>query len=209
MTRGTMRGMLRRRLKEVTADQWTDTNLNELLEIALHQVQKEIMKVRGDAFMVEDSAPLVASQEFYQLPSGFWYELLVKFRTSTSSAYNTLKRGSYENFEDMDPDADVVYDIRGRFITFGPLPTVSVNPGFKIQYIPTLAFGSDAAVPDIHLALHMAVVLFAQLLAMGETDESTSETAALYKSFVDDIPTYYHRGGDPQQVSLDAGGGNY
>src|SRR5688500_16498133 len=98
MTRTTMRSMLRRRLQEATADQWSDANLNDLLEVALHLVQKEVMKVRGDAFMVEDSAALVANQEFYQLPSGFWYELVVKFRASTSAAYGTLKRGNYETF---------------------------------------------------------------------------------------------------------------
>src|SRR5512143_1708551 len=45
MNRGSMRTLLRRRLLEPTSDQWDDSTLNELLNLALALVRKQVRKV--------------------------------------------------------------------------------------------------------------------------------------------------------------------
>ena len=210
MTRATMRTMLRRRLHETTADNWSDADLNALLEAGLHQVQKEVMKYDAAAFMYIDEAPLQANQEFYPLPDGFWYELVVKIKTSASATtYTTLTRGAYDADQNRNSTLERVYDIRGRFITFMANPDYSVNPGYMIQYVPTLSLGADSTVPAIHKGLHTAVVLWAHLIALGETPESATDTAGVLKAMLDDIPLYYKRGGEAPRLRLDAGGPYY
>ncbi len=214
MNDDSMRTMLRRRLNETTAENWEDSVIDDLLNAAFPLVQKEVIKVDPTAFMYIDRAALVADQEWYELPSGFWYELRVKVKTSaTATRYTQIKRGAYDADSGRNSNSDRVYDIQGSFITFMAIPDFSVDPGFEIHYVPTLNLKSvsdtSARGPRLHTALHPAVPLWAHLLAMGETHESPSDTAGVLKALLADIPEFYKRGGEAQQVRPDAGGPYY
>ncbi len=214
MTSANMLRMLRRRLNERTTDNWEDDELYEALGAGLLQVQKEVIKVDPVAFMFISQAPLQADREWYPLPPDFWYELEVGIKTSaTDTRYTALTRGAYDRDKSRSGSSDRVYDIRGRFITFMAIPDYSVDPGYQLQYTPSLSLAhvgvAGARGPTLHEGLHVAVPLWAHLILMGETHESASETASLLKAILNDIPEWYKKGGEAPRLRIDAGGPYY
>ena len=205
-----MRNLLRRRLHETTADNWTDADLNALLDSALALVQTRVMEVSEDAFMQIVTGPLVADNEWYPLPDGFWYELEVGIKSSaTATTFTTIARGSFEGNRNRNSTLDRMYEIKGRFITFQAAPDYSHTTGYQLLFVPTLSLGADDTVPALHQALHVAIPLLAHRLALGETEEATTEVEGVLKEILDRIPLYYRRGGEGRQVRPDAGGPYY
>lgn len=198
--------MLRRRLQDSSSDNWTDVELNDILDEGLRLVQKEVMKFVPDAFMCVVQAPLQANVEFYPLPDGFWNELLVGIKGAvTDTTFTTIERGIYDRDRGQAVSCKTKYDIRGRFITFMAIPAISVNPGYQIQFVPTLSMAVDGLAPDIHQGLHLAVVVGAQIIALGETLESGTPATDLYGKLVADIPLFYQRGGEAQALRVSTG----
>lgn len=205
MIRSTMRTLLRRRLQDSSGANWSDVELNDLLDEGMRLVQKEVMKFVPDAFMHIYQAPVTSVDEFYPLPDGFWMELLVRLKGSaTATDYTTLERGNYDRDRENAASTTPAYDIRGRFIVFMPRPNFNANPGYEIQFVPTLSLPSDTLAPEIHQGLHLAIVIHAQLIALGETLESPTSAAEQLKRLLDDIPLFYQRGGEAQTLRLDA-----
>lgn len=205
MIRSTLRNLLRRRLNDSSGDNWTDAELNDLLDEGLHLVQKEVMKFVPDAFMHIYQGPVTIADEFYPLPDGFWYELSVGIRANSgSTTFAVIERGNYDRDRGNAAGTTPGYDIRGRFIVFMPRFSFNHLSGFEIQFVPTLSMSSDALAPDIHQGLHLAVVVQAQLIALGETIESPTPASDQLKRLIDDIPLFYQRGGEAQQLRLDA-----
>lgn len=210
MTKGTARAMVRRRLNERAADGWDDLEINELVREALKLVQKWVVKVDAFAFMAIAYVDTIAGTagEFYALPGDFWYEFEIGYKATGSSSYTRLERDGYETIREFSSDATAKYARRGGYLALWPNPSAAVTAGLRIQYMPTLTTGDDAD-PDnddirlpLHDALHMAVVVWAVMLALGDTQESKSELAGELRMLLEDMPEWYHRGGTPQQVRL-------
>jgi hypothetical protein len=205
MIRSTMRTLLRRRLNDSSGDNWTNVELNELLNEGLHLIQKEVLKFLPDAFMHVYHGPVTIADEFYPLPDGFWYELSVGIRSSSSATtFGIVTRGNYDRDRGNAAGTTPGYDIRGRFIVFMPRFSFDHASGFELQFVPTLSMSSDALAPEIHQGLHLGVVVQSQLIALGETIESPTPAAEQLKRIIDDIPLFYQRGGEAQVLRLDA-----
>lgn len=196
MIRGDMRTLLRKRLNEDTEDNWTDQELNRLLDIGLQQVQKEILKVDPQKFLYTWVADIVANQVYYQKPAGIWVELAIA----------KLSDGRYVpmDYRDWDDAFEAVgtteasttrYSIEGDYYMLSPAPTVSITNGLKVVGIPTLVMATDNSVPKVNVGLHMAIVAWSQLLALGETGDPEDKVKDNLKELLGDIPLYYRGAG--------------
>ena len=203
MTRGQMRTRLRARIQEVVADQFQDTDLNELLNLALQFMQTAIMAVDPAAFIFTYQTDIIADEPFYPKPAGFSYEIALRLLDPTSGKYRKpLERTDYNRtFEDMQNDgsqsgadgSQVEYAHYGVQFYLSPTPTISVPAGLQCECQTALVMAADTDVPDINLNLHMGIVYQAQILAMGETGEGSKEAADALALLVNRIPSWYQR----------------
>jgi hypothetical protein len=207
-TRTQLRAWLRRRLQETTADQWTDSVLNDYLNEGLHFVQQEIEKIDPEAFMYEDSANIVASQRTYAWPANMKREVKVKVKmTSTATSYTTLERVGIRKVDnpDIGPVSDQVntYAHYGRYLKLQATPAENVTKGLWLQYIPTLVMGADADVPVIPVDLHMGIVLAAQLTAFGDASGTTDKEQVRQElaDVIVRLPLHYVKSGaEPDKI---------
>jgi hypothetical protein len=186
-----MKTKLRRRLQETTADLWSDQDIEEILNLALIEMQKEVMKVDPEAFSAIDRADQVVNQEFYQFPAGLWFEREVRL-LGDDGTYKTITRVAFAERADRTTGEDVVYARfdRGNFV-LSPIPSVSKINGIELVWVPTLAMATDADVPPIHLGLHGGIVLFGELIANGDTGDSSDDTLKELARVINSIPQYY------------------
>ena len=174
MNRATMRGVLRRRLNEQTADNWDDTELNALLDESLFWVQKKIARVDPIAFMAWARTSLVANESFYNRPVGSWWEFEVAVKGNPSEpTYTPLARRPYKAIRALTSDqAETAYSKVGTFLAIFPPPPFNVTDGLQIVYAPLLTMAVDTDVPAVHPSLHTMIVVKANHLALQEQPES-------------------------------------
>jgi hypothetical protein len=205
-----MREILYRRLSETTpGDSWSIATLNETLNSALAKAQVAVMKVDPMAFVYIANQNIVAGQEFYDKPAGTWFEVQNKLLDSSTGRYNRIKREDYALAGERTSDTSnrVTYSNVGRHFAITPVPTTTIVNGLQTLYVPTLSMTTDSDVPDLKLALHMLIPLWAHRFLLGDTEESTSEVNELINAIEQDIPIVYRSsGGDNQQFVLDLAG---
>lgn len=212
MTKGGCRLFIRRRLNERLPDDLNDLEIDTMMSEALKLVQKRVVAVDAYAFVeIAYSDTVVGTAgEFYDAPPGMWYPFEVNYKSSSSAAYVRLVKKGYHEIREASDTASPRYARYGRYFAVWPNPTVAVAQGLRIHYMPTLSIGDPAVDNDdielpVHPALHMAVVVWAVMLAMGETMESRTELATELATYLNDIPEWYHAGGDPQVLRIDTG----
>jgi hypothetical protein len=192
MNRAAMRDDLRRRLQEEVADRWSDTNLNSKLNQGLVETQKEIMKVDPEAFSYIDRADQVASQEYYEWPAGIWYERELRVRNSDGT-YSSMRRINFSERADAIAGSSLLTYARfdRKNFVLAPIPTTSVVNGLEIVWVPTLSMANDTDVPPIHLGLHIAVIEFAEILALADVGDTSEETIKDLARMINSIGQYY------------------
>lgn len=207
-----MRTLLRRRLQESTADQWQDSDLNDLLNLGLHEIQKRVVAVDPFFLVYIDEADSVGSQDLYKKPVGFWYEFSLEVKDSAAGEYKRIKREDDPEVQ-LSGNATVqTYSHFGQYFRIKPAPAVNLVDGIRLSYMPTLEMAADSDVPDIHLALHMAAVVAAQMVTMGELGVARDTIQAELESLSNPeiIGRYYHRSAaDLDQVKVDLIGPTY
>ncbi len=186
-----MRSLLRRRINEVSADNWADADLDDILNFGLHKVQQRIMAVDPEAFIYKARTPVVANEEFIDKPVGMWYEKSVRLLNTASNLYETIEPMDYDLAVLHEDDSERVYSHLGRFFALHPIPTTSVAAGFEILYIPTLDMAADSDVPDVKVPLHECIVKAAQLVLMPETGEPYKDLKESLENDLNEIPLYY------------------
>lgn len=169
-----MRGVLRRRLNEQTPDNWSDVELNALLDESLFWVQKKIMRVDPAAFMAWSRTSLVANESFYNRPVGSWWEYEVAVKGNPSeTTYTPLPRQPYKAIRAFTSDqSETAYAKVGTFLAIFPAPTFSITDGLQIIYTPLLTMAVDTDVPAINPALHTMIAVKANQMALQERPES-------------------------------------
>lgn len=192
MNRGTMRTLLRRRLMEPTEDQWSDSTLNDLLNIALGLVRKQIRKVDPEFDIRWEYRDTVSGTTWYEKPSGTRGPVEVGVKKAASdSDWTSLRRTAYHLARDITSEADMVYCHRGAYIGLFPAPTASVTDGIQFLHAPTETLAADTDVPRIEESLQYGVVCWAELLAKGESPEDDSKAAKELQRLLGDIPADY------------------
>lgn len=196
MTRSQIRTMLRRRVQETTADQWTDSDLNDLINLAYQRVELDILTVNPQAFTSRYQADIVSGQDLYEKPAGFNHELSFKL-LDDDGVYKRMDMLSFVTNEARTNESTTKYAHWGAYFHLAPTPSTSVTAGLELDFIPSLSMTDDADVPKIAHPLHMAIVYHAQLLALGETGEEQKRAAEELQILVNKIPLYYQPTGQP------------
>lgn len=205
MTRATIRELLRRRLNEVTADNWSDSTLNTFIDLAYALVTKQVRKIDPEAMLAWDYRNTVVGTNFYEKPSGTRGPVEVGLKaTSADTDWTPLVRKPYWIARDW-TDGDTVYCHRGAYIGIFPAPTTAVVNGLQFIHAPVDTMAVDVDVPKLETTLHYAIVLWAALIAKGESPESDTKDAVELQRIIGDIPQDYGSPdlGQPTALSLD------
>lgn len=190
MTLAGIRELLRRRLNEVTADNWDDTTLDTLINLAYALVTKQVRKVDPEALLSWDYRNTVAGTNFYEKPSGTRGPVEIGLKaTSADTDWTALVRKPYYLAKDW--TEDTVYCHRGAYIGIFPAPTISVVSGLQFIHAPVDTMAVDIDVPKLETTLHYAIVLWAALIAKGESPESDTKDALELQRIIGDIPQDY------------------
>jgi len=204
LTLATALSLLRRRLQEPTADQWTDADLLILINLGIGSVQKLVQTIDPDAFTIATAQDIVSGTRDYNWPTGAWVPVAVEWVGATeTTAIEKIPR--YEILAAAQGDTPRVTRF-GTKLRVTPTPTENVTSGLLVYHIPTLSVAADAdAIPFID-PLHILVVLFAEKWAIGDTGE---DAAAVQKDIdyeVALLPGYYRSGADERiTVEVDKG----
>ena len=197
MIRSTIRTLLRRNLQETTADNWSDTILNEIINVAYGLVRKEVRRVDREALVAWDLADITSGTQFYEKPEGTFGPLEVN--VLDSGEYKPIRRIDYDltrpsTFNSSSPTfSNTVWFHRGKFIGLYPIPSVSVTDGLQFVHSYGETLSADSDVPGIHTDLHYAIVLWATILAKGETREDIQPVRVSLQAMIGDIGLYYGR----------------
>lgn len=193
-----MRDLLRRRKKDEAQVNWTDSQLNNLLNEAAAFVQKEIMKVNPTAFLKITRQHIKANVDRYTKPEGIWSLVDVAKLNSSTGRYESLGTPTdiYEirGIQSSTGSTPSKFADFGEEILLGPKPTADQTDGLEWIWVMTASMSQDDDVLGLHIGLHNAVVLRAEILLAPET--AAPDTAEARKQLAEelvDIPEYYRR----------------
>lgn len=192
MNRGLMRTLLRRRILEPQPDQWDDSTLNELLNLGLTLVRKQIRKVDYEFDLRWEYRDTVAGTSWYEKPAGTRGPVEIGLKKAASdSDWGPLKRKAYHIARQYTSEAETVYCHRGAYIGIFPAPSASVVQGIQFLHAPTETLAADTDVPRVEESMQYAVVCWAALLAKGESPEDDTKDAKELQRLLGDIPADY------------------
>lgn len=203
------RTQLRRRIREVVEETFSDARLNEYLNVGLSKVQQDVLALDPQAFLYVDRADLVSGQARYAKPTGFWYEVFLKILDTDSSEYVPLEKRDYRTVVKTVADGETrVYAHFGRWFHIGPTPDTSIPQGIELEYVPLLVMAVDSDVPQVPLQLHDLIVKYAQVECFGETSEAMEPVLAQIELIRQRIPLWYRQSAaenPPLSLDIDKG----
>lgn len=205
MTLVQLRTMLRRRLQEVSAAQWTDSTLNSNLNLGLQYMQRKIQAIDPLWVIYTDTTPLVSSQRDYPKPVGCKFEVfLYVVAAATDTSQDPLTRVDYESIVKQDEHLDLngSYAHKGRFFSIYPTPSSTANY-LKLEWVPTLSMGSDSDVPDLVTDLHEGIVYRAEMISLGDTAQEATRAKEDLAEILNDLPRYYVKSAVPDRIKID------
>lgn len=158
----TIRTQVRSYLDETTAADWTDAELNRLINQRYHRVYSAVVEVYEDYKITTSFASLVADQQEYTLPTDLFKLRRVEINYDTDNTNSTFQKAtpvtSLDAIRTRLAETNIsssflrnpTYYITGTSIGFLPIPTTSETNGIKYWYIPTLSdLSADASTIDI------------------------------------------------------------
>lgn len=209
MNREQTRDMLRRRLQETTAAQWTDATLNLYINMGLRFMHRRIQEKEPSAIIYTFVANTVASLGKYRKPSALQYENSFKVKFSSSGNYIECDLVTMDDIDSYDggtlTDASTtnpIYAHDGDYYEVRPKPSSAVTKGLKVKGPPILSVSADADVPDIRVDFHEGVVYKAEALALADTAEEPINALRDLQEIVADINNNYVKSGKKVYVSL-------
>jgi hypothetical protein len=216
MTLASLRNLLRRRLHddpgtgEGTAH-WTDADLNEIINLAYQQEQKEIIKIAPEATLKRVTTDILAGENLYPKPADMWFEISFGYiATDYASGYRPMTKSRFASIDaqTVGVTGEVQYGHFGQNFIITPTPTTTLANGLRLSYVPILSVEDDSDVFAIPVPLHYAILIWADIIAKGETHE---EVAGLYTALGkvnDDLSSYYFSHGQvPDTLELDIDNG--
>lgn len=161
VTLSTIRTQVRSYLDEPTAADWTDVELNRLINQRYHRLFSAITTVFEDYRITFATADLVANQQEYTLPADFFKirRIEINYDISNSDSQNQKATpvsgvdGIRTQLGDTNGSTilrNPVYYILGDTIGFLPIPTKSGEEAIQMWYVPVLPdLTSDSSTVDI------------------------------------------------------------
>lgn len=203
-TRAELRTILRRRIHDVPGVQWSDAELNDLLNLAYAKVQKEVVKVLPTAHLFWDRINIVAATAWYPMPESSFGIRRVGLLDPTTGLYTKLRPKDYEDIRESNL-VTTYYSLMGQWIGIFPVPTANLVAGLEVIHSPLMAMAIDADVPRVKVPIHDAIADWAVVLCLGETDEAAAEAKARLQDMINDLPFWYDVNNDePVRLRVEA-----
>lgn len=193
MNRGQMRTLLRARIKEKQGtSQWSDANLNLLLDLATQDVQKVFLRSSAASFAVVWTCLHKQSKTRTPVPAGFIHELMVEVKDADGEYVQAAHNKNMNITKwDADGDAQPEYVILGRWLKIKPAPASDVTAGIRLTFVRAITMEADCTVPDIRLIWHNAIVDRAKQFAFGETEDRSDFAEKLWLEIRELVPTVH------------------
>jgi hypothetical protein len=195
MNREAMRTLLRREIRDNPEQQWSDSELNDMLNISFLLVQKEVVKIDREAHLSWDYMDATSGVAWYPLPQTFGVSAISAKFAASDTTFTALRRKRYADIKDLSGTTHY-YARRGQWFSVYPTPTVTITNGIELVHTPMYQMSADSDVPRIKLPLHITIVLWAKLLLLGETDEQHEDTKTRINEAILDIPNWYSADSD-------------
>lgn len=199
MNREGMRNLLRRRLVDDAVLTFDDDVLNDALNQAATFVQADIEQVAPGSFLTITTQSIVADDAIYQKPEGIWSLVELAIKDASTGRYRSLGTpvtlDQLRSLENADGSSGVTrFGFFGESIMLSPTPSASVTAGLRWIFDRSAQMAEDDDVCPIHLGLHQAVVLRAQMLLMPESvGEASKELRTLLAEEMGRVPVYYRQ----------------
>lgn len=208
MNRSTIRSFVRRALMEDVADNWTDAELNTIINAAAQSWQDYILAVDDTALLEWHYASLVEGQRYYAKPAGMRQEVELgyledggEYQPMSVTSFGAIRRGwnkgssSRNSDVDLNADGTVTYEYAhaGAWFYLDWKPSTALVDGLECAYVPDISLGSDTESPAIALGLHYGIVAEAVIMAKGETEEDDSRWVRERQIMVSKIPHFYRK----------------
>lgn len=152
--RSNIRTQVRSYLDEPTATDWTEAELNTLVNVYYHQVYAAAVEVYEDYKVSTSNITTIADQQEYSLPTDLFKIRRVEVNYDVSNANSIPLRALPVPMDSVRRDLgnqnlgvtiqrSPVYFLRGTVIGFIPVPDKAGTNAIKIWYVPTLSDLSD------------------------------------------------------------------
>lgn len=226
MNLSTMRTILRRRLHDNPDDHsartWSDSDLLVLLNLGYQREQQTILQMSPEAWlktvlMDTQNDSNGRPQKKYPKPPDMWWEVELAVKDSTAAdvtdGYRPLERDDYDLIAHRNATNNVDgYAEFGQFFFINPPPLGGIVDGLRLTYVNILSLTDDdglgAMVPAIPVPLHDAIVVWAERIAKGETDEDSIKLKTEVDAINEILPNFYQRHGQkPDALALDIDNG--
>jgi hypothetical protein len=189
--------LLRRRIQEVTADNWTDADLITLINLACRDAEIEVLIRDKKAFITVSTANLVVDASRYPLPAGFVRAHRVEIKDDSAAAgYKPISKiRDYDTYSESGDsvvdEANPRYAILGDWLKIIPTPNSAVTAGIRLTWVHTVSISDENDILPILLLMHDAIVHRAKILALHETEETAQDSAAEWTRAIDRLQQYY------------------
>ena len=195
MTRAQARARLRGWLQEDVADQWSDADLNECINLGIRDAQKVVVALDPEGVKKTYTAnivvPATGKDAIYSYPAGAWAVIEVA-TSSDGTNYTPLRRlslkvarggstGSDGGFVPWDPT---------HFALFPP-PTSAVTNGLRVIVVPTLTVAAETDVLPTPRALDKLVLMNAERLALKKAGESLDKIEAEIQQEIQEASRFF------------------
>lgn len=207
MTRGAIRTLLRRHIQDTAEVAWDDSELDDIINLAYANVQKEIVKANPEAHLFWDRMDTTDGTNWYPLLNTFGISHVAIKATASDTRWTILKPKRYRDIYTYDGTSQF-YTKRGQWVGIFPAPSESVTSGLEVLHAPIMSIGAginnDSEVPRIKTPLHLAIVYWSKLIALGDTDQQAGETRERLQEILGDIPNWYDINNDePERLQVD------
>lgn len=162
VTLAQIRQQVRSYLDETIASDWSDTELNRLINQRYHRVYAAVTTVYEDYHITTAFTNMVADQQEYTLPSDIYKIRRVEINYDVNNSNSQFQRaapvGTVDAIRTRLSETQIgsnilrnpVYYNLGTTVGFLPIPTLSGTNAIKLWYVPTATeLSSDSSTIDI------------------------------------------------------------
>lgn len=177
MTLARIRAILRRRCQELIADNWTDADLDELINEAYVWVQLQFAQANPDGLIHIDYTTIEVGRSFYPWPRGFISSKEMGYLDTSNAQFGYRDLGPPRDFwlNRLVPSTqELSWSNLGRHFAIFPLPPATIPNAIQKIWMGTLGMESDNQVPEIPFN-HLSIVARAQMMIYGETGEDQKD----------------------------------
>ncbi len=210
MNRGQQRTVLRGWLREATADQWTDTQIDTYLNLGLREVQKVIVSLDPESVKKTYVANLVAgtvgADAIYSYPVGTWGVIEMGI-SADGINYLPMKRISLAQaragyYPDTGSESQYAFvPWSPREFSIYPMPATAVVNGLRAIVVPTLTMAVDADEFPAPLGFETLALKEAQRFALRDVGEPTDALSAEIAQEKQETPRFWFTATEPAFIT--------